>query len=272
MVARCQPAPPLRGLLPLAFAKLFLDQAVPTGGISGTALVVRGLERRRVPTPLAIAAVVVDLLGYYVAYALGVAATLVILARHGRLETPLLVLVATFALVAVAMVVALLWLTLRDSPPAWARRFRPGQRLRGAFAAAPAALVRDPRLLAQGAVLRGAVFLLDAATLAMMLRAIGQPAPAGAVIAAFLMGSVAATVGPLPAGVGTFEAGAAATLGLLGIPAAAALTATLLLRAVTFWLPMLPGFLLSRREVSGPAAGAAPGRAALGPADPAPPG
>jgi hypothetical protein len=42
-----------------------------------------------------------------------------------------------------------------------------------------------------------------------------------------------------------------AALHLQGQPIAVALTSTLLLRGLTFWLPMLPGLLLARREVSG---------------------
>jgi hypothetical protein len=37
---------------------------------------------------------------------------------------------------------------------------------------------------------------------------------------------------------------------LLGMPLEAALSATLLLRGLTFWLPMVPGILIARRELS----------------------
>lgn len=40
---------PLRSLIGLGLAKLFMDQAIPSGGMSGTLLVVKGLERRGVP-------------------------------------------------------------------------------------------------------------------------------------------------------------------------------------------------------------------------------
>jgi len=38
-------------------------------------------------------------------------------------------------------------------------------------------------------------------------------------------------------------------LATLGVPLEAALTATLILRGFTFWLPMLPGLWLARREI-----------------------
>ena len=50
-------------------------------------------------------------------------------------------------------------------------------------------------------------------------------------------------------GLGTFEAGTTGMLTLLGMPVEAALSATILLRGLTFWLPMLPGVWITRREV-----------------------
>src|SRR5512142_2475325 len=38
----------LFGLVPLGLAKLFVDQVVPSGGLGGTVLVVRALQRRGV--------------------------------------------------------------------------------------------------------------------------------------------------------------------------------------------------------------------------------
>ena len=55
-----------------------------------------------------------------------------------------------------------------------------------------------------------------------------------------------ATLGPIPLGLGTFEAGATGMLSLMSVPLEAALAATLLLRVFTLWLPLLPGFMLIR--------------------------
>lgn len=82
-----------------------------------------------------------------------------------------------------------------------------------------------------------------------MLHAIGHNVAPSAVFSSFIMASVAATVGPIPLGLGTFEAVSVTMLGLLGVPLEAGLTATLLLRGFTFWLPMLPGLWLARREL-----------------------
>src|SRR5579864_348188 len=51
----------LHALVPLGIAKLFTDQVVPSGGISGAILVARGLARRRVPADVAMAVLLVGL-------------------------------------------------------------------------------------------------------------------------------------------------------------------------------------------------------------------
>ena len=52
-----------------------------------------------------------------------------------------------------------------------------------------------------------------------------------------------------PLGLGTFEAGTTGMLALLGMPLEGALSA-LLLRGFSFWVPMLPGLLIARHELS----------------------
>ena len=64
------------------------------------------------------------------------------------------------------------------------------------------------------------------------------------------MASIAAILGPIPLGLGTFEAACVGMLSLLGIAIESALAATLLLRRLTFWLPMVPGLWLARREIA----------------------
>jgi uncharacterized membrane protein YbhN (UPF0104 family) len=83
-----------------------------------------------------------------------------------------------------------------------------------------------------------------------MLRAVGQDVSFLAAFPSFVVASMVATFGLVPLGLGTFEATCVAMLRTLGVPLEAALMATLLLRGFTLWLPMLPGLLLARRELS----------------------
>ena len=60
----------LASIVPLGLAKLFTDQALPSGGISGTLLAVSGLARRGVPARIGMAALLVGLVSFYAAYLL----------------------------------------------------------------------------------------------------------------------------------------------------------------------------------------------------------
>src|SRR5206468_1440260 len=108
---------------------------------------------------------------------------------------------------------------------------------------------RDPLPFVSATVLQLLIFALDAGTLWVMLHALGAKASPTTAFAAFVMAQLASTVGPMPLGLGTFEAVCVTILHVLGQPVEVALTATLLLRGFTFWLPMIPGLVLARREL-----------------------
>jgi len=114
---------------------------------------------------------------------------------------------------------------------------------------APAHLLRSPGLLIQTSGLQIAIFLLDAMTLWLVFNSIGDVPKIWVTFVSFAMASMVATIGPIPVGLGTFEATSVGMLHILGVPVEGALAATLLLRGLTFWLPMLPGVLLARREI-----------------------
>jgi Mg2+-importing ATPase len=89
--------------------------------------------------------------------------------------------------------------------------------------------------------------LFDASTLWIMLFALAASVSLPPVFASFMLSSLARTLGPIPGGLGIFEAASVATLKLMGVPIAAGLAATLLFRGVSFWLPLLPGVILTHR-------------------------
>lgn len=252
---------PLLSLVPLGLAKLFTDQALPSGGISGTLLVIRGLARRGVPMHLAMGALLVGLVSYYSAYGLAALGALAILQFYHAVGPAVVAVAAVFALFVVGIPMIVLSLR-RLKGGAWLDRLRriPGAAsLLEAINAAPSSLLRDPVLMLEATGLQLAVFVLDAATLYVMLRALGQAVSPLSAFASFMVANVAATVGPIPLGLGAFEGVAVVVLNATGVSIEAALAATLLLRGFTFWLPMLPGLWLARREL-GKARGA-PSRA-----------
>jgi len=241
---------PLGSLLSLALAKLFTDQVLPTSGLSGTVVLLRGLARRRVPGGVAAATILITLVGYYLAYAIVLALCMAILRVAHQVHAAIVAAGVLFAAVALVLAVAAFRLGAPDRAPllARARRLPAIARVFDALAEAPPQLLRRPGVVASATLLQLAIFLLDAGTLHSMLRALGEPARASASLAAFVAASVAASVGPTPLGLGSFEAAGVATLHAFGIAIEPALAATLLLRGLTCWLPMLPGLWTVRRE------------------------
>jgi uncharacterized membrane protein YbhN (UPF0104 family) len=240
---------PLGRLIPLALAKLFADQVVPSAGMGGNVLLVDRLTAMGVPRGAAMATLLITMIGYYAVYASLALIMLLVLVGEGRATTLLIGLVAAFLLVAMAVPAIALWLRARGSralPPALAR-MGAVRTLLVAIGEGPADLVGDRGLIGRVASCQAIVFLADALTFACCLAALGQPFAAGAAFVALIVASIVVTLGPIPLGLGSFEATATAMLHKFGIGIEAAITATLLLRGLTLWLPLVPGALLLRR-------------------------
>ena len=237
-------------LIPLGLAKLFMDQVVPSAGLSGTLLVVRALERRGVPDRASASAVVVGLLGFHLAYGLALVTALALLAISGDLSRRMLSLAILAALLIGAMVVALLWLARGRRGPV--RRFLiriPGLKafLQGLHDA-PKEALHDKMLLLQTTLLQFGIFVLDSATLGVCLAALGATASVTGLFAALVIASLVATITVIPSGLGTFDATMLAMLHLVGVSKTNGVGAVLLFRGFTLMLPLLPGLWLARRE------------------------
>ena len=153
--------------------------------------------------------------------------------------------------VATAIPASALWLqhNSRRRMPHWAERIGSVRELLELISDAPSKLVRNPRLVAQLAVLNAGVFVADALTLQLCLFALGERASFAVAFVPFIMASIVVTLGPIPLGLGSFEATSIGMLRLMGVPFEAALSATLLLRGFTLWLPLAAGLFLTRGEL-----------------------
>jgi uncharacterized membrane protein YbhN (UPF0104 family) len=244
---------PFVTLFRLGVAKLYTDQAVPTGGLSGSVLVMKALERRGVPDHVAIAALLVGMVSFYSADVIAALVCLLLLWLHHDADFGLLALIVVFVLVEVAIPSAVLWAKKRATImrlPDWAGRLPGVKDLVDAVVQTPVDLLRDLRLIGGTLACQLAIIGLDALTLWMMFFAIGAPVELWVAFSGFIVGAVVAMIAPSPLGLGTFAAGTTGMLALLGVPLETALSATLLLRGLTFWLPMLPGVLIARAELS----------------------
>jgi len=238
-----------RSLVPLALAMLFTNQAVPSAGLSGSAIVLKALGRRGVTRSDAMAALLLGLVTTYAAYLIGAAASVGVLALLDLLSLVMLSVVALFVLGAVALAAAIIRYTTAASSARTRRRLARVPVLGPvltALATAPAAGLRNPSVLRRAVALQSIEIVLDAATLFVTLVALGVSASPAGVFASFVMAYIVARVIPVPLGLGTFEGTSIGMLHLAGVGVEAALAATLLFRAYTLWLPMLPGLWCMR--------------------------
>lgn len=239
---------PFRELYGLSLVSLFTNQMVPTAGVAGTLVVVRALEKRGVPHPVALSAVLLDLIGYYAAFGVVIGFGLLVLRAHHDLSAIVLAMAAAIAALGIGICGGALWMTAPGRVvPGWTRRWPRVERAVSSLVSADTALLRSPTLLVRAFVLRGGNFALDGLTLWACLRAIGDPLPVPAAVTAFMVGSLARTLGVVPGGLGTMEGGTVAGLALFSVAVEPGLTATLLFRGLSFWLPMLPGVWLGHR-------------------------
>lgn len=241
--------PPLGVLVRIAVTKLFADQAVPSGGMSGNILLVDQLIARGVPRGVASAALIVSIVGYYAAFAACALAALALLWLRDEASLALAIVLTVFLVFAAGIPALALWLGRGGGGRVAARVRRIGwlSRLFETIAAAPPVLLRDGALVLRVGLWNLGVFLADAATLWVCFRALGVSAAFWQAFVALVMASIVTTLGPIPMGLGSFEATATGTLHLVGVQAEAAFAATLLLRLFTLWAPLLPGLWLIRR-------------------------
>lgn len=242
---------PLGPLLPIAVGKLFADQALPTGGISGIAFFISALKNRGVEARLCMGAMIVTILSYYGAYAAAAALSIVELALRQEIQRWIMVASAMFLVIAAAIPIAVLRLQQVgvERLPSWLRRRPVVAGFLDLYRDAPSGMVRNPALLMQATIWQFTIFVLDGATLWALLKALGHEVSPMAAFACFVVASMAAVVTLLPMGLGSFEAASTALLLLNAVPLETALAATLLLRGFTLWLPLLPGLWLVKREL-----------------------
>jgi len=242
---------PFLVLVRLALAMLLGNQALPSVGVSGGLFVQEALARRGTPRPAAMAALLLGLTTTCAAFVISLAAALVWLHRHGGTSAfamSIAVAFAGFAGTVIAGVVA-----AHRLPHAWHRRLGRWPVVGAAIVAAaqaPPRVLQAPSLLVPLTGLQAIQILVDGATLAVCLRAIGVASGLGTAFSSYVVASAGSRVAFVPLGLGTFEGAAVLMLHGRGVPLEAALAATLVFRGLTLWLPLLPGVWSARRTLA----------------------
>jgi glycosyltransferase 2 family protein len=219
-------------------ASSFANRLTPAS-LGGIGLNVRYLQRTGMDRSSAVAAVAVNTAAGALVHVLGllVAAVLVGQTRLPAAHIPR----GWPVLVALAVVLAAGGLALW-SPLGRRRVVTPALRAGGELAG----VLRRPAKAAQLLGGSAGVTLAYALTLASSVAAFGAHPPLVSTVAVYLAGAAVASVSPTPGGLGAMEAALVAGLTAVGAPTGPAVLGVLAFRLLTFWLPILPGWLAYR--------------------------
>ena len=206
---------------------------VTPAAVGGVTLNIRYLQRRKIPAAVAAASVGV---GQVVAFVLHVLLIVVFAAIAGTsakepIQPPQWAWFVLAGLVAVALAVIAI--------PAGRRVLRARlSPMLGQVRPQLLDVAQHPRKLARGiggALLLSLCYIL---CLAACVAAFGRSVPIAKIGVVYLTGSAIGSIVPTPGGLGAVEAALTAGLTAAGVPGAVAVSAVLLFRLLTFWLPV----------------------------------
>src|SRR5208337_4229845 len=213
-------------------ASSFVTLVTPAA-VGGVTLNIRYLQRQKIPAAVAAASVGVS---QVVAFVLHVLLILVFAAIAGSSASePARPPRWTWFVLAGLVLIALVVLAIPAGRRMLRARLSP---MLGQVLPRLLEVAQHPAKLAQGV---GGTLLLSLSyifCLAACVAAFSRSAPIAKIGVVYLTGSAISSVVPTPGGIGAVEAALTAGLTAAGVPGAAAASAVLLFRLVTFWLPI----------------------------------
>ena len=256
----------LRELIPVTLGSIFVNVVAPTASTAGAALFVDDAARRGYSSVRSAAAMLLQMAADYssLVVILLVGAT-VLFAQHDlqtyEVISSLVIVLLTGAFASVLVVGV--WrpgvirkllagvqglanrLALRWGKEPWLAEGW-SQEMAEEFTTASGIALRHPRRLLLIFLAALAAQLLDLATLYVLFVAFGHPVGLGVLVAGFAVGILLWIVSPVPQGIGVVEGGMALVYASLGVPMETATVVVLAFRGLTFWLPLVLGFVLIR--------------------------
>lgn len=242
---------PIKSLARLSLEQLSVDQLIPTGGIAGNAVIARAMGRLGLPNWLAVKLVFIDIFAYHAAYTAVTLGSFFLLWLHHGI-TPVIISLVGIFFAFEFVVVSVIWAVANHRKiklPRWITERKFVSRLLSILASISPQDELEKSLIVKASLFRLAIFLLDAVTLWVVIHSFGVAIEPTTAFIALVLGSVAGTLTLLPGGIGGFEAGSVALLTLLGISIEAALTATIVFRGLTLWIPLVPGLIFAHDDL-----------------------
>lgn len=256
-------------LYPVSLIVLFLNQALPSAGVSGQIFFIDYLRKRGLAVLDGIGRAILEISTLYSAFGIMFIVSVILLFRGGQFETHPSLKVFIYSFILVATLALMIFFALqrrgRGQFTGWIIRnfqHRFGDSKNGnngllgniKFFFNELHKNLNLRSLGTSGELFGLaifyqllVFGLDAATLYVLALALGFNLTWPTAIIAFSLTQFASMISFMPGALGIFEGGMTLVLITFGIKGGQALSVTLLLRALIFWLPMPIGWLLYRK-------------------------
>ncbi len=254
-------------LIPVLFASMFVNSAAPSGGASGAALIVDDAVRRGQSAPKTVIGTLLVWIADFGTFTLVLIAGMSILLVYHDLKVyevagavALLVMITALA---GAMLLGLWQPGLLHRLLSWVQRTanrlmvrfgRPAVLEEGwadhnstQFTEAAQAIATQPRRVARSFGIALGAHLIDLATLLVLFLAFHQAVGLGILVGGYAMGVLFWIVAITPQGIGIVEGIMALVFTSLGVPVARATVIALAFRGLTFWLPLLIGFVLIQR-------------------------
>jgi uncharacterized membrane protein YbhN (UPF0104 family) len=232
-------------LLPLVrvhLQRVVVGTVTPVGGPSSMVVFVHSLRKKNVRAADALLAISIKSV-------IGNVAFLLILIPVLFVQKPSTLLIAsTFGLILlVSVMVGALSLGLSSrKPPRWLLHRLPRKGLK--FLAQVRSHDISIRCLIEPFSCMLATKVAGAAMLFVALQAVGQNTDVAVPLIAYVVGMVFFLVAPVFQGIGVVEVSMAVALERLGVPASAAVAATLLCRVGELWLPLTAGLIMQTRD------------------------
>jgi uncharacterized protein (TIRG00374 family) len=243
---------PLTQLFYLSLSQQFINQTLPSVGLSGTAAVAGFLHRRGISHRAVALALGLNLLGLYLAHLLVFACAVTIIWFNHFLDTTLIYLTVIFSVVmtVILIVSGYIWfLASRNALPPFVMRFRTIRTFLSAVQDLPRGALFRGEILVPAIIFLTVIVVLDALTLWIVLYALGLHLSFALVFASHVVSSTTAMLLLVPGGIGVFEGSLTVMLNLFGLGIAPALAVSILFRGFTYWLPMIPGYLITQFEM-----------------------
>lgn len=258
----------LRDYVPVWFTSVFLNITAPSAGMTGAAVFIDDAARRGQSAARAAAGTMLVLVADYSAFAVVMVAGMIVLFTTRNLHfyevlaaSILLLFILGLSSILVLGVVRpdvlhrlLVWVqkTLTRIAARFHRHsFLPddwAERNAAEFSDAAAAIRKHPDRLRRTYAIALAAHAAELLTLFMLFRAFRAPVHPGVLVAGYSVGILFWLVAITPSGIGVVEGVMTLVLSSLGVHPAAATLIALSFRGLTFWLPLLIGFILLRRS------------------------